>query len=517
NGYGTELTGIDPAHGIVTYSADGLGGWRRTGGLSDVVARTQDGYWIDTGASLLDASSFYKIIPSSGGGEIVVGDGYGVLRDQIVVSGPMNWGMSRYTATTTIEELTFGLDENGTVVDASIVGSHTSYATDVALEFVEGVLLDDGTLHLSLSDASGWTHAQLKLYTSAPLQHAVSSEPQIDPSSEAAMLAAQQMAVSDYGETMVVASDPWAAGDVKLITKIDATQPFADSNVDITSVRDLYIAAGVDPVAAPGTVPQAVDITPDGNTVAVMQPVGSGYRVDVIDRASTSSAWSVIGSFSTDATRGLSLGTAPFAIGRDSDYRYAAVVNGSNVEIHTKYRTAPWELASSHAVSAPVNSMSFDYFAEHLAVGLPAAGTTVVLQRELTDPSSGTRSWTNWVADRDLTSTDVPRFGTTVAYSYGLLAVSGDGAYDSVDPAAPKYTPGQLRLYRDTDPNVSWGAVSSWTIVDVGGGTGPHVSASTGGTATTPRLVAATVVHDDTAPHDTFGSVSRYRRSWPGV
>ena len=206
----------------------------------------------------------------------------------------------------------------------------------------------------------------------------------------------------------------------------------------------------------------------------------------MIDRATRTDPWSIIGSFTTDVTQVHPYATVPFAVGSDYDYRYLAIVNDGTVEIHSKDGSNAWQQTASHDPAGAVPSLSFDYYAEHLAIGQPTVNTVTILER------TGT---TQWNESTTLTSTEINRFGSTVTYKWGLLAVTANGSYTGqcTPGTSCNHTPGTARIYRDTDTKTVWGDYNSWYNLDLTTGTGPHAALAIGGVALGPVVAAATV------------------------
>ncbi|MEM9514202.1 MAG: hypothetical protein AAGA42_05030 [Actinomycetota bacterium] len=377
----------------------------------------------------------------------------------------------------TINSLTFELAADGALVDPQISGSmrtvdlHGGSDTNASLSALTG-RLDPTTMRLEVEARAGFRRITMSLPVNLS---SIATFPQ------------HAIASSDYGDTVVVAADPTGlggngAGDVALVTKRTDSDPLAADNADIVWISELY--ADGDAPTTVGTLPQSVQITPDGFTVGVLQPVaGGGHRVDVFDRSSLSAPWQQYGSFDIDRAAVGTHATVPFAVGRDGLDRFVAISSGDAVTISTS-RNGTWSTVATHPTAGPVTSLSFDYFAEHLAIGQPTTGTVVVLERAGND----------WVVDTTLQPTDGARFGSSVGFSWGLLTVGSDGTYSCGMPncgAPGTFTPGSARVYRDIDG--SWGEYGSWFNVELGEGTGPSAAVAQGGTAVAPRLAGVSI------------------------
>ncbi|MEO1057799.1 MAG: hypothetical protein AAFY28_12865 [Actinomycetota bacterium] len=379
----------------------------------------------------------------------------------------------------TINSLTFELDSDGSLIDPQISGSmrtvdlYGGSETNPSLTALSG-RLDPNTMRLELESRAGFRPITMSL-----------------PVDIASMTTFPQTAIasSDYGDTVVVASDPTGlagngAGDVALITKPTGSAPLGTDNVDVVWISELYDQAGESAPNTVGALPQAVQITPDGLLVGVLQPVADGgHRVDLFDRSSLSAPWQRYGSFDVDRGRVATHATVPFAIGRDGLDRFVAIASADTVTVANS-RNGTWSTVATHPTAAAATSLSFDYFAEHLAIGEPTVGTVTVLERNGND----------WTLDTTLQPSDGGRFGSAVSYSWGLLTVTTDGTYSCAYPdcgAPGTYTPGSARMYRDADGH--WGEFGSWFNVELGDGTGPTAALAQGGTAVAPRLAAATV------------------------
>ncbi|MEM8609633.1 MAG: DUF1566 domain-containing protein [Myxococcota bacterium] len=359
------------------------------------------------------------------------------------------------------------------------------------------------------------------------------------------MVADQALAIDDDGNTLVAAVDPLgeAERDIFIFTKRDKSGAFSDDNVDVVSVNELLQQGGYAlPSGENSAYPQAVQIDPDGNTIAIQQSTSAGLRIDVIDRVASASAWMVIGSFPVAASNArpangytYTMHTAqgvymqidndakqpatPFAIMRSGSNRYLAIPGPSEtseVVVHRRGAFGSWVEEVRIPVSTPVTSMAFDYFKEHLAIGEGIAGLVQIVRRVYSD----------WqvveVLDR---SSEDGFFGSTVRYARGLLGIGADGMleadctqngvvgsptgpWDYCDGGNPDqcwarrwectpetkaenypFTEASLFLYRDY--YLDWSDYRGWSELKPDSPRGPRASFAFGGGATTPSLVLA--------------------------
>ncbi|MEM9516938.1 MAG: hypothetical protein AAGA42_18975, partial [Actinomycetota bacterium] len=417
---------------------------------------------------------------TTNGGTVTVTGQYGSL-DGVVTAEAEEGGPQQTSHLLTMESMNFVVADDLTITDATIGGSVRTVDQATGVDYTAQLhdltgRYDPTTGHLELAAKASFRTVTMVL----PLTHAAP-----------APVAHSGMATSADGATLIVATDPWVGGEVVVLTKgNDGTfEPQAH-------FADLYSVAGVEEPAEPshlgGRAPQSVQMTPDGDIVAVMQPTGdSGHRVDVAERAS-GSQWEIVGSFETEISlpHATDLAYVPFAIGSEHDDRYVAVVNGDNVEIHHRRGDGDWELGLTTPVAGAVTSMSFDYYGRHLAIGQPHVGTVTVLERAV-DPTTHTRSATDWVFKRDLHDNALDRFGSTVSWGYGNLAVTSDGTYRPGGSGPDEYSAATARIYSSASQN--WDDFSWVKDYDLGTGTGPHGVVIPAGTKTSPAITTATV------------------------
>ena len=266
------------------------------------------------------------------------------------------------------------------------------------------------------------------------------------------------------------------AFDVALIDKVDGAAGWSEDNTDIVWLNDLLDDAGRPrPTNDRGAMVQAVQITPDGNTVAVLQPHGESYRVVVVDRDDRDADWTIAGVIGTQVHEDLTRMSAdiPVAVGRDGDRRFLAIGNGKQFSVREWTPGGAWTVTERTPTKGSVTSLSFDYWSEHLAVGQPDVGRVSIYERPW--------SSSEWSLHSEIDAAE--GFGSQVAYTWGLLTVAD-------------VERGVVRVYRDTGIG-SWSSYGDWveTAVD---GLGTGLLFNSGGSSVRVRAATTSIVVGNT-------------------
>ncbi|MEM8621147.1 MAG: hypothetical protein AAGF73_15620 [Actinomycetota bacterium] len=289
--------------------------------------------------------------------------------------------------------------------------------------------------------------------------------------------------------------------DVALITNTEPDQPWNTQHTEVTSLNTLLNDAGIElpSLGNRNNAAQSVHISSDGNTAAVVQPAGDHDRVIIVDRDSNTTDWNVIGEFPIELDENLvrTTVTTPVSVGRDFDIRFLAIGEGSSVTIRQWTPDDGWTITETLDVDDIVASLSLDYFAEHLAVGIPNSGLVSIF----------TKPWwrTNWTHHDDIEQPD--GFGAHVGYTWKRLTIT------SADSE-------QVRVYRDsaTQP---WNNHADWSQSTVNG-IGEQMVATTGGLDFSETRTVATRLdihdpwtrfyHHDHAPIGGFAQLTTFLR-----
>ncbi len=214
-------------------------------------------------------------------------------------------------------------------------------------------------------------------------------------------------------------------------------------------------------------VAQYLDLSTDGNTLAVLQPSGDEQRVVVVDRDDARAPWGAIGSFEVDA----SSDRIPIAIGRDryyNDTRFLARATSEGVAVQEWTPAGGWRETASVPVEGGVTALGFDYYAEHLAIGQSDIGRVTTFRRD------GQSSTWSHQADLDGAGT----FGARVSYGWNLLGVG--------EPSRSFVT-----VYRDTGV-ARWSSYDDWSRT-FAGSAAPELGFGIGGDPTAIRAVTTAV------------------------
>ena len=300
------------------------------------------------------------------------------------------------------------------------------------------------------------------------------------------------LAVSEVGETLIAATAPLRGGDVTFITKTDDRQPFSPDNTrDTTNLHDLYTTTpDVDPPASSTVsgIPQAVDVTADGNTATIVTPTADRVRVDIVDRTNTNSPWQIIGSYDIATDPNTGHAAVPAAVGRDGSTRHLALATVQGVKIYTNTGTPfEWTYIETLPNNSTVTAMDFDYWVDHLAIGQAGIG-----QVDLYERVAG-----NWTLKQTLRPDGDTNFGADVSFGFGLLAITDDADSMCTDHyffggcfTQDTRASGSTYLYPDIDNKVPWGDLSQWVRLQHDG-PGTHVTISVGGDSVFPIIVGA--------------------------
>ncbi len=393
-----------------------------------------------SGHNLPDGLVTIDTIMGGGDSSLAIVDGrYSFRSDPLVLEGP------EFSEPITVDALEVTFDRDFGLAEGHAAGRLV--ATDgvvYELDTVQAATLDlaNGHVTINLSD------------TSQDLFHMLSS-----------------LTVLTFELEVLPGDAP--AFDVAIIEKRDVEQPWSTTNRQITQLNTLLDDAGLErpAMSTESDAIQSVHISPDGNTIAVLQPVadGAGARVVIVDRDDRDDSWKVIGDvpLALDLELVQSTGSTPVGIGRDGPTRFLAVGAGNEVTIREWTPTSGWAVTDTIDVDGEVASISLDYFSEFLAIGQPDLGRVSVYNKPW---------WkSEWAHFKDIDQPD--GFGADVGYTWKRLTVtSRDGQL--------------VRVYRDTAPQ-AWGNHGDWTQSFVTG-SGTAIGATTGGLdATETRTVAS--------------------------